>query len=211
MTDAKLNDVYERAKSKVFIIGKTALDRIYTLVRIFKRYCDSSLTLKLDTSSKLKISLLIPIALSYFMFPFDVIPGKSIITIFPVVQTHFPIFVFSKELESDLLDFIPFLGYLDDLCVIGFVWGSLNSFITHFQRWEKYESRIKELEDKNKNLLNDLEKLHDEKMCCVCMEEKISVILSPCKHAALCSGCADLVSSCPLCRTLVKSTSKVFL
>lgn len=76
MTELKMNEVYEKAKSKVLIIGKTALERIFTLARIFKRYCDSTLTLKLDTSSKLKISLLIPIALSYFMFPFDVIPGK---------------------------------------------------------------------------------------------------------------------------------------
>eukprot|EP01062_Namystynia_karyoxenos_P058594 TRINITY_DN50111_c0_g1_i1.p1 TRINITY_DN50111_c0_g1~~TRINITY_DN50111_c0_g1_i1.p1 ORF type:complete len:411 (+),score=136.23 TRINITY_DN50111_c0_g1_i1:90-1235(+) len=36
--------------------------------------------------------------------------------------------------------------------------------------------------------------------CSVCFEERPKVVLMPCLHQALCSGCADRVRDCPVCR-----------
>eukprot|EP01065_Artemidia_motanka_P045679 TRINITY_DN6758_c4_g1_i1.p1 TRINITY_DN6758_c4_g1~~TRINITY_DN6758_c4_g1_i1.p1 ORF type:complete len:377 (+),score=96.43 TRINITY_DN6758_c4_g1_i1:50-1132(+) len=44
----------------------------------------------------------------------------------------------------------------------------------------------------------------DQSCCVVCHEGDQTVILMPCRHQVLCSGCAELVQQCPLCRAQIK-------
>ena len=41
--------------------------------------------------------------------------------------------------------------------------------------------------------------LADDNLCCLC-EKEISVRLSPCGHAIMCSDCASQAKRCPQCR-----------
>ena len=47
--------------------------------------------------------------------------------------------------------------------------------------------------------------------CTVCMERAPVMALHPCGHRCLCQECASLVQSCPLCRTPVAGSMRVFV
>lgn len=44
------------------------------------------------------------------------------------------------------------------------------------------------------------EELEARTKCCVCRDVERQVVLQPCRHLALCAGCARRVTRCPLCR-----------
>ena len=48
------------------------------------------------------------------------------------------------------------------------------------------------------------------KLCCVCLERDKCVTFVPCGHLVCCHLCADLVTSCPMCRAKVESRVKTF-
>lgn len=51
--------------------------------------------------------------------------------------------------------------------------------------------------------------LENRTKCCVCRSEEREVLLLPCNHLALCRGCANRVSSCPLCRQQIQGSTSV--
>jgi len=63
-----------------------------------------------------------------------------------------------------------------------------------------------------KILLEKVNKRADENLCSVCMEEKKNILLSPCNHLCVCEKCSTHINNmCPICRTPVTSTLKVFV
>eukprot|EP01060_Flectonema_neradi_P020942 TRINITY_DN2843_c2_g1_i1.p1 TRINITY_DN2843_c2_g1~~TRINITY_DN2843_c2_g1_i1.p1 ORF type:complete len:485 (+),score=102.53 TRINITY_DN2843_c2_g1_i1:76-1530(+) len=46
--------------------------------------------------------------------------------------------------------------------------------------------------------------------CCVCLEEPKNTVLMPCRHLCVCSGCAQILTQCPLCRFVVVHRFEVF-
>jgi len=52
----------------------------------------------------------------------------------------------------------------------------------------------------------------EDRFCVVCMEQKKSVVVLPCKHLCLCKGCAKLddMKVCPMCRCEITDTMEVF-
>lgn len=53
------------------------------------------------------------------------------------------------------------------------------------------------------------------RLCAVCMDMEPSVVFLPCRHLALCGGCApriaDLIRpACPICREPIESRLSVF-
>lgn len=55
-------------------------------------------------------------------------------------------------------------------------------------------------QDLSTSLRNVHAELETRTKCCVCREVERQVLLRPCQHLALCSGCARRVDRCPLCR-----------
>jgi hypothetical protein len=51
----------------------------------------------------------------------------------------------------------------------------------------------------------------DKVTCIVCLSAERNVLLLPCKHLVLCSGCAAKVTACPLCRSFVQDTVACWL
>ncbi|KAF4519919.1 hypothetical protein B566_EDAN012561 [Ephemera danica] len=51
----------------------------------------------------------------------------------------------------------------------------------------------------------------DERLCRVCFENELNVVLLPCGHMVVCSNCAPRFSSCPVCRQRVIAKIKAIL
>ena len=43
----------------------------------------------------------------------------------------------------------------------------------------------------------------DEKLCKICFDEFVDVILAPCGHSEFCGRCAAKIDCCPLCRRAI--------
>ena len=48
------------------------------------------------------------------------------------------------------------------------------------------------------------------RLCKVCRERSLAIVLSPCQHLVLCIECAPQISLCPVCRAVVTSRDRVF-
>jgi len=57
-----------------------------------------------------------------------------------------------------------------------------------------------------------VETVQTEEECVVCLDAKREIALVPCGHRCICSVCAEKIDKlCPLCKTAVASTIKIFL
>nr|XP_060627464.1 baculoviral IAP repeat-containing protein 7 isoform X1 [Anolis sagrei ordinatus] len=56
-----------------------------------------------------------------------------------------------------------------------------------------------------------LRQLQEERMCKVCMDKDVSIVLVPCGHLVVCSECAPNLRRCPICRGAIRDSMKAFL
>ncbi|XP_039214130.1 baculoviral IAP repeat-containing protein 7 isoform X1 [Crotalus tigris] len=56
-----------------------------------------------------------------------------------------------------------------------------------------------------------LRQLQEERMCKVCMDKDVSIVLVPCGHLVVCAECAPNLSRCPICRGDIRDSMKAFL
>ncbi|XP_061454542.1 E3 ubiquitin-protein ligase XIAP [Rhineura floridana] len=56
-----------------------------------------------------------------------------------------------------------------------------------------------------------LRSLQEEKLCKICMDKTISVVLIPCGHLVACKDCAEAVDKCPLCCTVIAKRQKIYM
>ena len=94
--------------------------------------------------------------------------------------------------------------------------GSDSASLT-LEELDSAETRLREAlgsisEAKETHMRRRLEQQDTEKACVVCMEGNKTVLLLPCKHLCVCSGCSDRVelTHCPLCRNAIESKIKTF-
>ena len=50
----------------------------------------------------------------------------------------------------------------------------------------------------------------DKSLCIVCMDAKREVLLKPCNHYCLCSGCSKGLRECPMCKKKKRKAEKIF-
>lgn len=48
-------------------------------------------------------------------------------------------------------------------------------------------------------------------LCKTCLDQEVAVLFLPCAHLVTCTKCALCVNSCPVCRSAIKATVRVFL
>lgn len=48
-------------------------------------------------------------------------------------------------------------------------------------------------------------------LCIICMVNERSIAFIPCGHFGTCKICSDKITECPICRSFIKCTQKVFL
>ena len=89
-----------------------------------------------------------------------------------------------------------------------------------FQRLKKTESasHLERLENETRVLRTQLAEERESKLCIICQSGTRAVVLMPCKHFALCEDCLALLpvnilsrKVCPVCRTQVDKTIRVYL
>merc|ERR1712192_300420 len=56
---------------------------------------------------------------------------------------------------------------------------------------------------------NEITRLQEADLCCVCQDAARSILLWPCCHMVLCAMCAGCVDSCPICRARVERRCRV--
>lgn len=72
-------------------------------------------------------------------------------------------------------------------------------------------------ETKFNNKLNLIIKKHSvekkiaENSCCVCLSNKINMLLMPCSHVCACETCSKQIIKCPICNAEIQSKFKVFI
>lgn len=47
--------------------------------------------------------------------------------------------------------------------------------------------------------METLQKLQREKLCKICMDRDIGIVLIPCGHLAVCAECSESLVKCPIC------------
>ena len=62
----------------------------------------------------------------------------------------------------------------------------------------------------HERLLDQARCAHAVRKCVVCEDRVIDTVLMPCRHHQLCSGCAEQVGTCPLCRVRIEDRILTF-
>ncbi|XP_060069818.1 death-associated inhibitor of apoptosis 2-like [Ylistrum balloti] len=61
-----------------------------------------------------------------------------------------------------------------------------------------------------KSIMEENQKLKDERTCKICMDEEVSILFLPCGHMACCAGCSVSVQDCPICRADIVQRIKAY-
>ncbi|KAL3089931.1 hypothetical protein niasHT_029040 [Heterodera trifolii] len=92
---------------------------------------------------------------------------------------------------------------------------SMSSFASRLQAFVANEWEIA-----NKEFTKRIEEINSKITCIICMEKERSVVFTPCQHAVVCKSCAESIMNspdaagnkhCPLCRSKIVDTNKVYL
>ena len=51
----------------------------------------------------------------------------------------------------------------------------------------------------------------DDKLCVICIDNAKDIVFIPCGHVSVCKNCSDGLKICPLCRSDITTTNKIFL
>ena len=60
------------------------------------------------------------------------------------------------------------------------------------------------------NIMGELEKVKQQRVCVVCLDGQRDTVIKPCRHLCVCSTCAPVLSTCPVCRRPVQGKEKIF-
>lgn len=80
----------------------------------------------------------------------------------------------------------------------------------------KEEANVPRNESSNIQLSqSDLEeenrRLKEARLCKICLDQELGVVMLPCAHLVACITCASSLPDCPLCRQTIKATVRTFL
>ncbi|XP_041370863.1 baculoviral IAP repeat-containing protein 7-A-like [Gigantopelta aegis] len=59
-------------------------------------------------------------------------------------------------------------------------------------------------------LVEQNERLSEQYLCKICMEERIRMTFMPCGHLVCCENCASVMEECPICRSRISETVRTF-
>lgn len=59
--------------------------------------------------------------------------------------------------------------------------------------------------------MKKLASLRDSLLCRICMDSDACTAFFPCRHVVCCSDCSLLCDSCPICRSSIETTEKIYL
>ena len=79
------------------------------------------------------------------------------------------------------------------------------------------DAKLKMLQVQNENQRKQTERmklqmdqLAQSRLCKVCEEKELEIVLIPCAHVCLCQPCGERLSQCPICRVPIKQRLKMY-
>lgn len=80
------------------------------------------------------------------------------------------------------------------------------------------ESHEMPLDEKDRDLREELERERDKNLCVVCQTENKNIVVMPCRHMCMCKNCCTQLfrihryhrRTCPLCRHIITSTMEIY-
>eukprot|EP01080_Neovahlkampfia_damariscottae_P004498 gene4498-7878_t len=136
------------------------------------------------------------------------------------ITNTFPTLRKSNMKQKALLDKLDTLRYKYDIIPIQFQSYSVLDFVpsTNPEFNSSFNPEIEEEEisfDQSKEYLlgtsqGSQQGWEDENLCKICLDKEKCMLTLPCRHISMCEDCFTLVSDCPICRTQIQSTIKVF-
>ncbi|KAK9502252.1 hypothetical protein O3M35_011055 [Rhynocoris fuscipes] len=84
---------------------------------------------------------------------------------------------------------------------------------------QKFINSLKELNTSSKmntnksnlSLEEENRRLKEARLCKICMDSEVEIVLLPCGHLVTCINCSHSLADCPLCRQSIKATVRTFL
>ncbi|CAH1239730.1 BIRC2 [Branchiostoma lanceolatum] len=58
---------------------------------------------------------------------------------------------------------------------------------------------------------SEVERLKEERLCKICMEEETEIVFVPCGHFAVCQNCSASLHCCPICRKDIDRTVRTYM
>ncbi|UJR08339.1 hypothetical protein I4U23_012610 [Adineta vaga] len=80
------------------------------------------------------------------------------------------------------------------------------SFPTHLDKRSLRPSYARFMRRKLQQDLNN-----DSCLCIICLNERKTVVLLPCRHLCVCVCCSKKLSTCPICRNEIENLLEVFV
>ncbi|KAI8542976.1 hypothetical protein RHMOL_Rhmol08G0182400 [Rhododendron molle] len=116
----------------------------------------------------------------------------------------FPVLLLARFCELGDLDYNTFCGYPPEIVK------KMPKKDLAEEVW-RLQAALGEQAEITKFSQQEYERLQNEKVLCrVCFEAEIGVVLLPCRHRILCSGCCDKCKKCPICRVLIEERLPVY-
>ena len=60
-------------------------------------------------------------------------------------------------------------------------------------------------------IVQELRRLKEARICKICMDAEVGVVFIPCGHLICCVICAPSLKNCPMCRQSIQKTVKTFM
>lgn len=79
----------------------------------------------------------------------------------------------------------------------------------------KRGSRRGSIDSMEDQLMREVEREREDKLCCICQDQEKCIMMLPCRHLCICSSCQEPLrthrNTCPICRKQVKQMIKAYL
>lgn len=92
------------------------------------------------------------------------------------------------------------------IVILGFY---IHSLHVHF--WKKLSLWNVTVFYFSESLEEEVRRLREARLCKICMDKEVGVVLLPCGHLVTCVLCASSLPRCPVCRENIKATVRTFL
>lgn len=73
------------------------------------------------------------------------------------------------------------------------------------------DNLCKLLSRKSTQLLQENRRLKEERLCKICLDREITIVLIPCGHFVSCNYCSSSISNCPICRSSINEFVKTYI
>ena len=122
---------------------------------------------------------------------------------------NFVLMKIENDSKNFIIDKIRPIDIKDELDIENKIIKTKNNILETGLEYEIEKLRIQIKEYEKENINNYM--TQGDGSCCVCYNKLPCVVFLPCRHMINCVECALSISKCPVCRTNIEYSFKIFL